>query len=331
MKKIITTFTAIFIVACVFAQAPNKMSYQAVIRNSTNSLVTNQVVGTRISILQGNSNGTSVYVETQNPTANANGLVSIEIGGGTVTLGSFSSIDWSNGPYFIKTETDPAGGTNYNIIGTSQLLSVPYALFAANSGNSTPGPQGIQGLQGNPGSLGPQGPQGTQGPQGPQGPQGLQGDLGPQGPAGTFTAGVGISISGNTITNTSLSQIVTVNGTSGTNVTGSYPNFSVSSKRIVAGTTSAGYAPTIINGSGFTVARVNTGNYSVTFSTPFTTVPTVNATVYLSNTTYLFEMQFLKVSGVTTNGFTVHTLNSTGGTSINLIDYLPFSFSAISN
>jgi hypothetical protein len=144
----------------IFAQAPNKMSYQAVIRNSSNALVTNQAVGIRISILQTSASGTAVYVETQTPTTNANGLASIEIGGGTVMSGTFATINWANGPYFIKTETDPTGGTNYTITGTSQLLSVPYALYAANAGNSTPGPQGPAGPTG---ATGPQGPAGTGG------------------------------------------------------------------------------------------------------------------------------------------------------------------------
>jgi len=64
----------------------------------------------------------------------------------------------------------------------------------------------------------------------------------------------------------------------------------------------------------------------VTFTTPFTTVPTVTASVYLNNSTYTSEMQIVKVSGVTVNGFTIHTLNYTGGTLMNLIDYMPFSF-----
>ena len=133
MKKIITICAAILMTASVFAQAPNKMSYQAVIRNTSNALVTSSAVGMQISILQGSSTGTPVYVETQTPTTNANGLASIEIGSGTVVSGNFSTIDWANGPYFVKTETDPSGGTNYTISGTSQLLSVPYALYAKNT------------------------------------------------------------------------------------------------------------------------------------------------------------------------------------------------------
>ncbi len=133
MKNIITIYAAILMTASVFAQAPNKMSYQAVVRNTSNALVTSSAVGMRISILQTTPSGTAVYVETQIPTTNANGLASIEIGGGTAVSGNFSTIDWANGPYFVKTETDPAGGTNYTISGTSQLLSVPYALHAKNT------------------------------------------------------------------------------------------------------------------------------------------------------------------------------------------------------
>ena len=139
MKIIITLCAAILLSASVFAQSPNKMSYQAVIRNSSNVLVTSSAVGMRISILQTSPSGTAIYVETQTPSTNANGLATIEIGGGTVVSGNFSTINWANGPYFIKTETDPAGGANYSIAGTSQLLSVPYALYAANAGNATGG------------------------------------------------------------------------------------------------------------------------------------------------------------------------------------------------
>jgi hypothetical protein len=137
MKKLFTICNAMLLSAFAFAQSPDKMSYQAVIRNSSNALVTNQPVGMRISILQGSSSGDAVYVETHSPTTNANGLASIEIGGGIVVSGTFSTINWANGPYFVKTETDPAGGTSYSIMGTSQLLSVPYALHAKNTDSWT--------------------------------------------------------------------------------------------------------------------------------------------------------------------------------------------------
>ena len=138
MKKLHTILVVLLITATTFAQAPEKMSYQAVVRDASGVLVSEQVVGMRIQIIQGSEFGASVYLETQMPTTNANGLVTLEIGAGTVITGSFNSIEWDNGPYFIETETDPTGGSNYSIIGNSQLLSVPYALYAKNSGNSTP-------------------------------------------------------------------------------------------------------------------------------------------------------------------------------------------------
>ena len=130
MKKICTIFAAILLTASIFAQAPQKMSYQAVIRTSSNALVTSAPVGMQVSILQGSAAGSAVFVEIHTPTTNANGLASLEIGGGTAVTGTMVGIDWSAGPYFIKTETDPTGGTNYTITGTSQLLSVPYALHS---------------------------------------------------------------------------------------------------------------------------------------------------------------------------------------------------------
>jgi hypothetical protein len=115
MKKLFTVLLAVLLTASVFAQLPEKMSYQAVIRNSSDALVINSQVGMQISILQGTEDGSPVYVETQSPTTNANGLVSVEIGNGSVVSGDFSTIDWASGTYFIKTETDPAGGTSYTI------------------------------------------------------------------------------------------------------------------------------------------------------------------------------------------------------------------------
>ena len=130
MKKLHTFIAVLLMTASTFAQTPEKMSYQAVVRDSGDNLVSSQPVGMRISILQTTATGTAVYVETQTPTTNVNGLVTLEIGTGTVVSGDFTTIDWSTDSYFIKTETDPTGGSGYTITGTSQLLSVPYALHA---------------------------------------------------------------------------------------------------------------------------------------------------------------------------------------------------------
>ena len=138
MRKVFTILAAILLTASLYAQAPEKMSYQAVIRNTSNNLVTGKEVGMKISILQGSISGIAVYVETHTPTSNANGLVSLEIGTGTVVSGDFSAIDWAAGPFFIKTETAVESPlTTYTITGISQLLSVPYALYAKSAESLT--------------------------------------------------------------------------------------------------------------------------------------------------------------------------------------------------
>jgi len=125
MKKNLLLLLCVFVFGNTFSQAPQKMSYQAVVRNSSNSLVSNSNVGIKISILQGSANGNAVYSETHTTTTNSNGLATIEIGNGTVLTGAFGSINWGQGPFFIKSETDISGGSNYTISATSQLLSVP--------------------------------------------------------------------------------------------------------------------------------------------------------------------------------------------------------------
>jgi hypothetical protein len=131
MKNLFTLF-AIVISAIFMAQAPNLLSYQAVVRNAANQLVINQNVGIKFSILKSSATGAVVYAETQNSTTNSNGLFTTNIGSGTVISGSMASINWANDVYFIKSEIDLAGGSNYTITGTQQLLSVPYALNAKN-------------------------------------------------------------------------------------------------------------------------------------------------------------------------------------------------------
>jgi hypothetical protein len=183
MKKL-SILAASFASALMFSQVQDAMSYQAVIRNSNNQLVTNQTVGMKFSILKGSTTGTVVYSETQTQSTNTNGLVTVKIGAGTLVSGSYSTINWGADTYFIKIETDPSGSNNYTITGTSQLLSVPYALYAKTSGSSIPGPQGIQGIQGVAGAQGPIGPQGLTGAAGPKGDTGAIGATGPTGAQG---------------------------------------------------------------------------------------------------------------------------------------------------
>jgi len=140
MRKLTTLFAILMLcVTALFAQAPNKFSYQAVVRNTSNQLVANGLVGIRVSILQNSATGSVVYSETQMLNTNANGLLTMNIGEGTVVYGNFNNINWAAGTFFLKSEIDPNGGSNYSITSTQQLLSVPYALYAKEAGNSFSG------------------------------------------------------------------------------------------------------------------------------------------------------------------------------------------------
>ena len=187
-KSLLFLFVLMLSAVALFAQAPQKMSYQAVVRNANNTLVTNQNVSAKISILQGSINGTPVYVETHYATTNINGLLTIEVGNGTVVSGSMATVNWANGPFFLKSEIDPNGGINYSIEGTQQLMSVPYALYAEKAGNVpafgiTPVDSGYVIAVTQPGGTPqtyflPTGGQGTAGPAGPAGPPGNDGNDG---------------------------------------------------------------------------------------------------------------------------------------------------------
>jgi hypothetical protein len=114
-----------------YSQSPNLISYQTVIRNGNNELVSNTTIGVRISILGGPEANVLVYQEEHTVKTNINGLAYLTIGNGKILNGLITSIDWSKGPYFIKSETDPTGGKNYTIVVLSQMLSVPYAIYSS--------------------------------------------------------------------------------------------------------------------------------------------------------------------------------------------------------
>lgn len=117
------------------AQAPEAFSYQAVVRDASGTIIQNQAVAFRISILQTATTGVSVYSETHNITTNDFGLANLQIGTGTVVSGNMSTIDWGATDYFVQVDLDASGGTNYQTMGTSQLLSVPFAMYAQTSGD----------------------------------------------------------------------------------------------------------------------------------------------------------------------------------------------------
>jgi hypothetical protein len=131
MKRIFFFIILVFLGAALSAQTPLSFRYQAVARDNSGNILDNQLVSFRISILSGSVSGTITYRETHTGlSTNAFGLVELEIGKGTPVNGTFSTINWGSNSYFVKVEMDPAGGTSYQTLSTSQLLSVPYALHA---------------------------------------------------------------------------------------------------------------------------------------------------------------------------------------------------------
>jgi hypothetical protein len=136
MKKFVLFFGCFLLATMINAQVPQGFKYQTVVRNNAGEILASQNISFRMTILQGALPGTVVYAETHSATTNATGLATLEIGRGTPVTGSFATINWSTSPVFLKTEIDPAGGSAYVEMGTSELLSVPFALYAENTTNN---------------------------------------------------------------------------------------------------------------------------------------------------------------------------------------------------
>ncbi len=183
MKKIIT-LALLFAETVLFAQAPQAINYQGIARNSSGTAILNQLLGLQLTIHSGSAAGPIVYQESHTPTTNQFGLYTVSIGTGTPVTGTFNAIAWSSGLYFLEIGMDITGGTNYVAAGTTQLISVPYALYAETSGSSTPGPAGPTGATGLNGAAGPSGPSGDPGAVGATGLTGATGAAGPSGPSG---------------------------------------------------------------------------------------------------------------------------------------------------
>ncbi len=135
MKKTLAII-CFFISQFTFAQIPQSFKYQAVVRDATGLLAVNKIISIRTSILSGSASGSSVYIETQTLSTNDYGVVSLNIGAGALVSGNFSTINWGATTYFVKTELDINGASTYVFMGTSQILSVPYALYAEKTGSS---------------------------------------------------------------------------------------------------------------------------------------------------------------------------------------------------
>ena len=135
---------ALFSIVQASAQAPQGINYQAVLHDNTGAIIANRHVSLAVSILNDSLTGPVIYSETHNDSTNQHGIIVIVIGGGSGVIGNFDSIAWGAGAKFLKLGLDPTGGSNYTDIGITQLLSVPYALYANNAGNSGNGVKSTQ-------------------------------------------------------------------------------------------------------------------------------------------------------------------------------------------
>ncbi|MBU0486562.1 MAG: hypothetical protein KKA07_15690 [Bacteroidetes bacterium] len=208
-------FAMLLLTFPVLAQVqPQSFNYQAVIRDQSGTLLVDQQVSIRISILEGSSSGTQVYQETHSLQTNMYGIVNLQVGRGTPVSGDFDTISWATASHFISVEADLTGGSTYIFMGTSELLAVPYALYSLNGGPTGPtGIAGPTGLSGSDGVTGPAGIDGVTGPagiDGATGPAGVSGNDGATGPSGA-TGDDG------------LPGVTGATGPTGTSATGSIP------------------------------------------------------------------------------------------------------------
>ena len=307
----------LFFTGSAFAQAPQKMSFQSVFRDGSGQLAANQVVGLRISILRESPEGPVVYAETHQVQTNTNGLASLVIGEGIPETGIFSAINWSFGPYFLQSEVDLSGGTNYLISGTHQLLSVPYALYAKTAEN---GDQLVTIAGAGATTVTGEYPNFT---------------VFSTDENTTYQAGNGIEIIGTTISNTTPDQPIILAGAGATTVTGTYPNFIITSIDTDTNTTyeaGAGIAidGTVINNTApdQEITLIGAGTTTVTGTYPQFTITSTGGTVNytggpgieVNGTTIINTApdQEITLSGegttTVTGSYPDFTITSTGGT-----------------
>ncbi len=222
LKNLLLTGVFLGLTGLLMAQSPQRFNYQAVARDGSGNVIASSPVGIRIQLHQTTPGGTVVYSETHAPTTTNIGLMNLQIGGGTVTSGTFNTIDWAAGPYYVEIGMDPTGGTTYTNMGTQQLLSVPYALYAGNGfsgdyNDLTNAPTNVSAFTNDAGYI--------------TNPDDADAD--PNNENQTVSAGPGIGVvqTGQDfeITNTAPDQTVTLTQGGSTTITGTYPNFTISS------------------------------------------------------------------------------------------------------
>lgn len=310
MRKLL--FLALILASTLtFSQSPQKINYQAIARDGSGNIVTT-LIGIKFEIIQGSPGGTVVYNETNTSMPSTAGIFNTHIGSGTPGMGPFTSINWANSPHFIRVSIDPAGGTSYNVVGTSELVSVPYALYAETAGNTqslTPG----NGITINSGTITNSAPNQTVNISG-SAVTGSYPNYTITSP-GAPTASTGISISGGTITNTAPDQTITISG-----ATGTYPNFTITPQPST--TITPGNSNITVSGSdpNFTISAVPqltvVGNQLSISNGNTVTLPT--------GTTYTNGAGIALTSGtIITNTAPNQTVNIANGTNVTVNSAYP--------
>ena len=295
MKKLL--FSLLLSISLIsFSQAPKEISYQGVARNAAGSVLSNQNIGIKLDLHQGSASGTVVFSETHSKITNSLGLFTLGIG--SVNTASFISINWANGPYFMEVSLDPAGGTAYVSVGTQQFMSVPYALYAETSGNASPTPTITINAPNTVTSIG--------------------GSYTINVPSSTsYTAGNGIGISGNIISNTSPDQTVTITSSGSASVTGTYPNFTISTPttQIYTGGNGINISGGVISNTAAIITPSISGNGVASVTNPTSNVYIVDVPSpilsYSPATSVLSLTQGTAVSST--------TLNITSPSSVNIV------------
>lgn len=333
-------FFLLFLTVFAYGQAPQKFNYQAVARNAQGNVIANQQVGVRLTVHDLAETGTILYRETHSVQTNQFGLFTLTVGGGTVLQGTFTTIPWGSGEKHLQIEYDPTGGSSYTDLGATQLLSVPYALYAGNAANGPTGATGAQGVTGNtglqgvtglqgdtgptgsqglPGQQGPTGPTGQPGAQAPPGATGPTGDTGPQGATGDKGETGATGTTGNT------GQTGNTGATGTTGTTGSTGNTGATGITGPTGST-GGTGPTGNTGNtGVTGATGNTGFTGITGATGVTgPTGTFGATGITGQTLYYNGTVWVATSNLYNNGTRVGigTVNPTKKLQVDSSDIL---------